>query len=606
MPSGKITDSILLGTLLCFTFLPALYAKPLVYLYINASEGNASGGHTALQFDTETYHFQNFDGGIIRLLKQASTDFDYQYRYLGNRTVQQTTIELNDKHYDLLHHHFNLRFLREKQQDAILKEINLNLALLQQQIQDPLLSIQGAGLFVNSAKTHLSSNRFIQEYIAQKEGTGFLDTRIKRLKEKIKTLKPITWPQSALQLSEEDFLATPYSFASRHIDTVSKLLFLETLKKSTPLNQHVYFSPEHPHFILSKSEKVQLKIFQDQLLKNLLSLLNSQRPNWGSVAFTLYAHILALSQAINSGKFVFLDSYAENGSDIPYSEVERYKSLFQAQKQQAFEKIIQEKKQLFNGQKITEASYSRFEMLSNYYYERERGLKNKCNIRVSGEQRLPLKSIPIPMHLLPEITPQQRDIRLHQLKSYKKNITQQLQTLYHYNLFSRNCVTEIFTTISKTGINNKQINELTQIIEDNPLTFIPFSSYQNFSSHYQQQALPSFRQLQLTNMYQQENNILVYLREFNTLSASYYKFNDKDAPFLFFTDDKIWSRPLYGSLNLVAAATISIYGVFKFPFDSGKSLKQGGMGILMSLPELAFFNIRKGTYKYLSIPKQID
>jgi hypothetical protein len=84
---------------------------------------------------------------------------------------------------------------------------------------------------------------------------------------------------------------------------------------------------------------------------------------------------------------------------------------------------------------------------------------------------------------------------------------------------------------------------------------------------------------------------------------SYYKFNDQDAAFLIFTDDNILMRPIFGSINLAVATTMSIYGSLSLAFDSGKALKDGTMGILMSLPELAFFNIRKGSYKHLSLSR---
>ena len=178
-----------------------------------------------------------------------------------------------------------------------------------------------------------------------------------------------------------------------------------TLKKGTPLNQHQYFIPEQSTFTLSKSEIEQLTIFQNTLVNNLLNLLNSQRPDWGSVAFTLYARILSLSLAIDSGTFVFLDSFVADSFSIPYTEVETYKALLEEQKNKALTRIIQEKNQLFTAtQAISEKNYSRLEMLSNYYYERERGLAENRSIRVSGEQRLPSKSIPLPDHLFPKLT----------------------------------------------------------------------------------------------------------------------------------------------------------------------------------------------------------
>ena len=601
---------ILLSTVFCLLSLPPLNAKPLEYLYINAREGSASGGHTALRFENETFHFQHYNGGIIRLVRHDSVDFDFQYRYTNNRTLYQATVELDDVHYEQLRDHFNLLFLRQKQQDNLLAEIDLNIVLLHKQTQHPLLSIKGAGLFAENTapqRAEVSTIHSIQQQIKQKYGNNFLNNQIQNLKEEINTLQPLPWAKGSLQLSNNSFLAVPYSFASQHIDTVSQLLFLETIKKGFSLNKQQYFIPEQANFTLSQPELKQLILFQATLVDNLLNLLNSQRPDWGSVAFTLYARILSISLAIDSETLVFLDSFTTDSDSIPYTEVETYRPLLEEQKNKALTKIIQLKNQLFTAQQtISEKDYSRIEMLSNYYYARERGLAENRGIRISGEQLLPTKSIPLPNHLLPQLTSQQSEDALQRLEQYQEDVTEQMHSLYRYDLFTRNCVTEIFNTIDKAGINDKHIKEIEQLAQNNLIAFIPFGSFHSLSTDYQKRIFPSFRHQQLTKMYQQENNFLVYLREFNTLSASHYKFNDQDSAFLFFTDEKVWTRPLFGTFNLLTAATMSIYGSFTLPFDSGKTLKNGAMGILMSLPELAFFNIRKGSYKHLLPPLQAE
>jgi len=53
-------------------------------------------------------------------------------------------------------------------------------------------------------------------------------------------------------------------------------------------------------------------------------------------------------------------------------------------------------------------------------------------------------------------------------------------------------------------------------------------------------------------------------------------------------------------LNTAAGVGQSLFGLLSWPFDAGKNLKSGATGVLMSLPELVFFNMRKGSYKYLS------
>ena len=596
----------LLSTASIFFFPALLHAKAFDYLYITASEGNASGGHTALRFANETYHFQHYDGGIIRLVKDSSTDFDFQYRYLENRTFYQATLDLNETDYEQLHHHFDHRFLLQKQQDAIRKEIDLNIAILSNQVQHPQLQIKGAGLFDKNAvsrETESLTIQRLQQRIKQKYGADFLTTRIEQLKSDLNTLHPAPWQKNSLELSEEIFSPLPYSFASRYLDSVSKLLLLETIKNSSPLNQQFYFSPEQSLFTLSQSEITQLKSFQLLLSNHLLALLNSQRPDWGSAAFTLYARILSLALSIESGKFVFLDTFRESSPRISHTEVARYKEKFRDQRKQVLALITQLKSALFiKADAITEKAYGQLEMQSNYYYERERGLQNKQSIRISGEQLLATKSIPLPEELFPRFTNQQRAASLARFAAYQVNLDQQMQSLYGYDLFTRNCVTEIMRTINQLPTNNKQIKELSQLVDHDLISFIPFGSFRSLSDDYSKQTLLSFRHQQLAQMYRAENNALIYLREFNTLSASDYKFNDQDAYFLIFTDNNILLRPIFGSINLLAATTMSIYGSLALAFDSGKALKDGTMGILMSLPELAFFNIRKGSYKHLSLP----
>jgi hypothetical protein len=55
---------------------------------------------------------------------------------------------------------------------------------------------------------------------------------------------------------------------------------------------------------------------------------------------------------------------------------------------------------------------------------------------------------------------------------------------------------------------------------------------------------------------------------------------------------------LFGAVNVLAASSQSVYGLLSSPFDEGREIKIGLRGVLASLPELVFFNIRKGSYPY--------
>ena len=601
----KITRQFLLCVVLCLFNSHSLSAKTLEYLYINASEGTASGGHVALRFDKETFHFQHYDGGIIRLVKHLNLDFDYQYRYLENRSFYQANIELTYLVYTQLNEYFTWLFFQQKQQDKLLAEIERNLLFFKQELNNPLLSLQGAGLFefkehaVQKKHKELNSHSKLLKQINVSYGDGFLTKKILELKKQRKAIPLDLWSKSNLELKDDSFTNVPYSFANHYLDISNKILFLNVILQATPLGESNYFTPEGENFKLTATERVHLKSFRNELLKSLTHLLSSNRPDWGKSAFVLYARILSLDLSIQSGRFVFLDSFQAASVRVSTDKVKKYKQLFHAQKTQALIYLINKKKQLFSSQAIKEKDYSLFAVVSNYYHERDRGLQNFQAIRTSGEQRLPIKSIAFPREMYPEIALDSSTQVIAALEAYKQEYKRQLFKLYQYNLFSRNCVTEIFSSIERAGIDNEALFLLAAKVKSDFATFIPFKSFYSLAENNLVKTQPSFRQQNLVKMYAEENDVKVFFREFNTLTAKQYKFNEQDSLFLFFTHDNVWSRPLLGVGNLLVSTGYNLYGSLMLPFDLGKTLRKSTMSIVMSLPDLVFFNIRKGSYQYL-------
>lgn len=75
----------------------------------------------------------------------------------------------------------------------------------------------------------------------------------------------------------------------------------------------------------------------------------------------------------------------------------------------------------------------------------------------------------------------------------------------------------------------------------------------------------------------------------------------EDGVFLFFSDDQFMLRPLIGTMNLAYGAGASLVGAFSAPLDEGELAMAGLKGMLFSLPELAFWNIRKGTFSEFTL-----
>jgi len=194
-----------------------------------------------------------------------------------------------------------------------------------------------------------------------------------------------------------------------------------------------------------------------------------------------------------------------------------------------------------------------------------------------------------------------------------------LKRLYGYNLFTRNCVTEIFHTIEAalrrdilahepalTGaalaarVRDASGERLGGYVEPAAgMRFIPAvasAAVEAGDAVAEVVELPSYRKVELGRMYERENPLWVFLRESNTLTSTLYRRAPDDSAFLFFTDTAPAARPVFGTLNVIAGLGVAAAGVALLPMDGGEVLTAGLKGALFSLPELAFFNIRKGSF----------
>src|SRR5262245_15807417 len=92
----------------------AAAARFVDYLYIEANEGGSSGGHAAIRFGDETYHFQHERGGLIHLQRDASDHFRYAYGVLENRPIHVSRVAVADAAYSALRGRFAERWLIER------------------------------------------------------------------------------------------------------------------------------------------------------------------------------------------------------------------------------------------------------------------------------------------------------------------------------------------------------------------------------------------------------------------------------------------------------------------------------------------------------------
>ncbi len=624
-------------------FLPsAVTAASFNYLYIEASEGNSSGGHTAIQFGDDIYHYQHVDSGLIRLFRQEKTGFHFLYRYLQNRPMHLSRIEVSEDTFDLLKEQFKWQFLKQEKQFKLLDDLHKERVFIRRLLQKStagqagidadaasVLRLKGVGLFFPEpghqpqhadsqlTKQQSLSVQSLRQKLEQRYGPDFFQRRRATVDAQIKALAPSQWPAVNLDPAGEKFPASIYSFTERYSDSLTALFAIKAIIDASPLQADALLRLNQPDFKISEAERQVLRELRNDLETSFVKAVDSNRPDWGYAVLVNMARYIAIDASLQSGHWVFIDDFAENSERLRPDQYLEHGEQIRMLISDARTGLNKIRLSAASRQRLSESEYSQIEMAANRYIELLNS-EQRHDFRYNGEKTLPSKSIGFPESPLPNLTPEQLTGVLSALDIIENSLFETLQQSYRYDLFSHNCVTELFRTINQALLEPYLPGDKTGDLEaltiqesgkrlgghvEIPYNFIPFVAYQSVLDHYhvtQNYDLDSYRGLELAKLAAGQNDPLTALRESNIISSRLYRYNPDDALFVFFTDDNVPLRPVFGLVNTAAAIGQSVYGFFSWPLDSGDNLKSGATGILMSLPELFFFNMRKGSYKYLS------
>jgi hypothetical protein len=180
-----------------------------------------------------------------------------------------------------------------------------------------------------------------------------------------------------------------------------------------------------------------------------------------------------------------------------------------------------------------------------------------------------------------------------------------VKAVYGYHLIRRNCATELVRALRSALPAEGDRLLGGQVGPEADLAFIPFLLHQKLASGLgpdRQFVLPSYRNRALAAFSARENPLWIHLAEATTATSALYEPRPGDTRFLFFTEDWPWLRPLFGSINLGYGLLNAGGGVVTAAYDKGERVTEGLRGALFSLPELAFFNIRRGSFESRRLP----
>ena len=244
----------------------AALAASFEYLYLEASEGNSSGGHSAIQFGDEIYHYQHHDSGLIRLLRQDKQEFNFQYRFLQNRRIHLSHIEVSEETFNKLREYFKWQFLAQDQQFKQLNDLHKECLLLRRLLYksgtdtdfSTVLRLNGVGLFyaeqdLDSQKDeHLKNIKvtnsqsspligLLRKKIEAQYGQDYLSKRREQITAHIKALTPSHWPAASPVLSADNFPPVINSFADSYTDYLTGLAAIKVLMEEKSLQSDAFF-----------------------------------------------------------------------------------------------------------------------------------------------------------------------------------------------------------------------------------------------------------------------------------------------------------------------------------------------------------------------------
>ena len=579
------------------------------FLHIEANEGGSSGGHAALRFGDATYHFQNVDG-LLLLAREDSQRFLHDYALLENRPIHLSRIELEDAAARAARERFQARLEAQRSQLDALGAARAERALLarlpgrargEESPPDEGLAIPGAGYF-EAAGPGRARDPILAELRARavhERGEGFFARRRAELRAEMARLAPGLEERATTALAADERLAFEYGFGARYADLAAGLVALEVLEAARPLRAESVRSADDPALRLAADERRALREFALRLRTSSLRLLDASRPDWGPALLVGMARLVAIEASLREGRLHVLDAYADAAPTLDADLLARRRGLLAAVALESGD-VAREALRSLVARRASQAAWADLEDAANRHLEILGAWREGRALRAQPERLVPLRSarIALPVALLAPIDTLER--AQVAAEGRERWLEDEVRRLRGYHLLAHNCVSELFATLDAAFADpSRAAAALGGHVDGHGLlAFIPFVSAGRVERGYRVQErfrIPSLRRARLARMRADEGALRVWLRESSPLTARAVRPGARDSFFLFYTDHVVWPRPIFGALNLAAGAGEAVAGLLAAPLDGGRMLLRGLRGTLMSLPELAFVNLRKGT-----------
>lgn len=558
----------------------------LEFVYIDAGAGGAAGGHTAVRLGETVFHYEYRTGDLLLLARDPWDDFLYEYNDLQNRSLTLARVPVTRSGYDTIRAHLFERYVEQERRLLRVDRLSDQLELLRRFARgEDELFLEGLGLF-SPTRAGSAAAVDLRRRVESDLEEGWWSNALRDLDEQLGRLRlpdPTAGEQAEL-------------WSVRLRELLSLRSALRLLRDARDLEEDVLLRAVENGGPLTAREQAVGELFRLQVAASVLTLLTSDRPDRGSALLVQMARYQAVCLSLESGELVTLDPFsarAEPADDRSGEPFQRDARADLASLRAAF---------VDSGDHRATA-YGQIEAAQGRLAELERGQRTGRPGRVERGPLFPSRGRAV--RAAPGVGREAFLQAARVTEQALERAREELAITDRYNLITRNCVTEIVRDVNQSFASAEEAQaQMGGVMEPGEwFSFIPFRLPPVVVATYPSAAtelLPSYRLRRLDRLYQQIGPV-VWLRENNTVTSTLYpgEWAEQDSVFLFFTDDLVLPRPLFGAVNLLYATAHAAGGLLRSPFDQGDLLNRSLRGMLFSLPEIAFFNIRKGMYRSL-------
>ena len=548
-------------------------AAEIAFAYAHPNVGMATGGHAAFVAGDTAYHVQADGAGLFRIVRDGWDHFTYVYSTLQNRPLSIAHVAVTDRVREALLDRFARVYVEQDLDYARRDERALDLAWLEA-LRDgrPLPPLRAAGL-LSPDRADDPDARTLAARLRERAGAGM----------------PAS---SSVALSTSDPAALRDQLALREA--------LRGLERAYGLDPEALATlPAGRDDPLTSEERAALGSLAAQLERDLVDLLFSDRPDRGYALLLFEARWLAIQRSLGEGRLRVLDPFAGR-TPPPLAQISEASAAERARRLEYLDRTLRRvRRAVLASGRLDTASYNVLEEAAGVIQRAVRDAPGVELLEVARRQA-PVRGRSV--EFVPSELPS--EARLAAARAELARAEARLRERWSYALLRRNCITELADVVVAAFASLDAADRALggRIPAGEPLAAIPAVFFARVRERLREVRVEhrlAHRVRALEVLTERDPRAWTRVRESIAPLAHLYTPKLRDGAFLLFTDDVFWRRPLYGSANLAYGLGYAALGALASPLDGGRRWQAGIAGALWSLPELAFQNVRKGTFDFV-------